>query len=366
MKKNRIVKNVIENGRIVSGPDYRDMGAVLLFVFLLPYIISFFFGNAGSGYEEEENISAVMGTKIFEEDYKKADFIVRNKTAAGTESMPLETYLTCRLPATISMDYEPEALKAQAVILRTELMRSYYDSMDGGNGKAGKDNVTYNKDGKHYIYVESGLAMTDGSVYEKCKAAVSETKGMYMTYNGYPIMAPYFAVSAGATRNGNEVFKCEDYPYLKSVMCERDFTALEYAQTVRMNKKTFLLRLKEAYPELVPEEGVIDSISIESVSIDSMLKIERDRAGYVTEVSAGGAVISGEAFRAAFSLASSCFTVEEEGKTILSDNIIIKSKGIGHGLGFGQYGANEAAKKGSDFIDILNYFFSDIVIEKTE
>lgn len=46
--------------------------------------------------------------------------------------------------------------------------------------------------------------------------------------------------------------------------------------------------------------------------------------------------------------------------------IVIKVKGVGHGLGFCQYGANEAAKKGSDYIDILNYFFSEIVIEKTE
>lgn len=359
MRKNRIVKNVIESKRIVSGPDYRDLGAVLLFVFLLPYIISFFFGNAGSGYDEAEeggNIRAVMGTEIFEEDYKTADYIVCNKTAAGTESMPLETYLTCRLPATISMDYEPEALKAQAVILRTELMRSYYDSMDNGSGDTGNSKTAYNKDGRQYICVESALTMTDGSVYEKCKAAVGETKGMYMTYNGYPIKAPYFAVSAGATRNGNEVFRSEEYPYLKSVMCERDFTASEYAQTVRMNKTAFLLRLKEAYPGLAPEEG----------SIDSILQIERDRADYVQEIRIGSTVIAGEAFRAVFSLSSSCFTVEEENKTILSDMIVIKSKGIGHGLGFGQYAANEAAKKGSDFIDILNYFFSDIVIEKTE
>ena len=44
--------------------------------------------------------------------------------------------------------------------------------------------------------------------------------------------------------------------------------------------------------------------------------------------------------------------------------MILKTKGVGHGLGFCQYGANEAAKRGNDYIDILNYFFSDTVIEK--
>ena len=37
--------------------------------------------------------------------------------------IPLETYLAGRLPATVNMEYEMEALKAQAVVLRTELMK---------------------------------------------------------------------------------------------------------------------------------------------------------------------------------------------------------------------------------------------------
>ena len=43
MKEKEIIKNVIENKRVVTGPDYRDMGAILLFI-LLPYIVSFSLG----------------------------------------------------------------------------------------------------------------------------------------------------------------------------------------------------------------------------------------------------------------------------------------------------------------------------------
>ena len=56
---------------------------------------------------------------------------------------------------------------------------------------------------------------------------------------------------------------------------------------------------------------------------------------------------------------SSCFEIVDEGNTV-----VLKTKGVGHGLGFCQYGANEAAKRGNDYIDILNYFFSDTVMEK--
>lgn len=339
MKKYRIAKRIIENKRIVSTPDYRDMGAVLLFVFLFPYIVAFFFGNVSTEYEETQ---------------ESTSFIVCNTTLAGTEKMPLETYLACRLPVTIDTSCEPETLKAQAVILRTELMKAYRDGLEqeGDTPVNSKE-----QDGKKYIYVESVVAMTDGEEYEKCRAAVNSTKGMYMTYKEKPIKAPYFALSAGMTRNGNEVLKSTEYPYLKSVMCERDFTADEYVQTVRINETAFFLRLQEVYPQIAWEEGK---------ELTDILRIDRDRANYVTKIEAGNFSMSGETFRSIFSLNSSCFTVELENNAIINDTVVIKVKGVGHGLGFCQYAANEAAKKGSDFVDILNYFFTDIVIEKTE
>lgn len=356
MKKLEIMKNGIKDRRNGSRPDYRDVAAVLLFIFLLPYIVSFFFGNAGSEGREGEGDNAEGGTEwikngeagpeLFEEDIGKAEFIVCNTTAAGTEKMPLETYLVIRLPSTINMEYEMEALKAQAVVLRTEMMRLYYDSArEEQEGKAPPLQ-------KGYIYVESNLVKTDGDIYEKCKEAVSSTRGMYLAYEGYPINAPYFAVSAGATRNGNEVFGSENYKYLKSVVCGRDFTSEDYIHSIRISKADFLEKMQELCPKIVWEEGE---------ALEEVFSLRRDRAGYVLEIRSEKGTVTGEVFRKAFSLNSSCFEWQEE-----EGAIIIKSKGVGHGLGFCQYGANEAAKKGSDYIDILNYFFSEIVIEKTE
>ncbi len=329
-----IIKNVLKKRRIVPGPDYRDFGAILLFIFLVPYIVSFFFGNTGQrkngGGQGTEAGTAMTETEMFQEDLKKTEFIVYNKTAVGTEMIPLETYLVSRLPVTIDMGYEMEALKAQAVVLRTELMKQAE-----AEGKC--------------IYVESGVVNTEAEEYERSKEAVSSTKGMFLVYENEIITAPYFTVSAGATRNGNEVFGSDEYNYLKSVMCERDFTSEHYAGSVRMSRHTFWNRLGEFMENMEYEEaGGVDR-----------LMLERDRAGYVTEVSVKGDTISGEVFRDAFGLNSSCFEIEEEG-----DMVIIRTKGTGHGLGLCQYGANEAAKKGSDYIDILNYFFSDTVIEK--
>lgn len=345
MKKSEIINHIFNsrfnNRRNDAEPGGRDVAAVLLFIFLFPYIVSFFFGNVGNSTEQMEEAVGSGGTELFQDDMEKAEFIVCNTTEAGMEKMPLETYLVSRLPATVPMEYEMEALKAQAVVLRTELLRRYYDTRNEPR-----------EDGKCYIYVESNIIQTDGAFYEKCKEAVGSTRGMYLTYEGYPILAPYFAVSAGATRNGNEVFGNDDYDYLKSVICGRDFTSEDYIHTLRVSRDIFMEKLREIEPGAVWEEGK---------TLEEAFLVIKDRAGYVAEVDAGGAVVSGERIRKAFLLNSSCFEWREE-----RDDVIIKTKGVGHGLGLCQYGANEAAKKGSDFIDILNYFFSGVVIEKTE
>lgn len=133
MSKKEIIKNVLKSRRVVTRPDYRDLGAILLFILLVPYIVSFFFGNVGAedtreGGGQQEGSGAQSG--VFQDDIKKSEYIVYNKTAAGTERMPLETYLVNCLPSTIDMGYEMETLKAQAVVLRTELMKQ---AEGGGN-----------------------------------------------------------------------------------------------------------------------------------------------------------------------------------------------------------------------------------------
>lgn len=327
MEKHQIIRNVKKNKRIASEPGYRDLGAVLLFIFLFPYLISFLFKNT-------ENISGTVT------EMEEGSYTVCNSTEAGMEKIPLESYLINRLSSTINMEYEPETLKAQAVVLRTELIREYYNNQ--------KENKC--------IYVATTLAQVDEKTYEKCKKAVTDTIGMYMTYEGYPIMAPYCAISAGMTRNAKEVFNSEEYPYLKSVRCERDFSAENYMQIIRINKLEFLNQLENICP------GISSDInSLDKKDITDMVKVKRDRADYVMDMEIGKNVTSGETFREKFSLNSACFTVEQE-----KNEILLKTKGVGHGLGLSQFAANEAAKRGSDFIDILNYFFTDIVIEKTE
>ena len=42
---------------------------------------------------------------------------------------------------------------------------------------------------------------------------------------------------------------------------------------------------------------------------------------------------------------------------------MISGGGFGHGIGMSQNGANEMAKKGKNYIDILTLFFHDVEIK---
>ena len=58
-------------------------------------------------------------------------------------------------------------------------------------------------------------------------------------------------------------------------------------------------------------------------------------------------------------LRSSDFTVSESGS-----NIVFTTKGWGHGVGMSQYGANEMAKAGYNYSQILKHYYTGITIVK--
>ena len=75
----------------------------------------------------------------------------------------------------------------------------------------------------------------------------------------------------------------------------------------------------------------------------------------MTRVQYGTTIANGEAVRAALGLNSACFYLSE-----LEGKIRIVTKGIGHGLGFSQYGAEQMAKRGSSYRELLQYYYRDV------
>ena len=271
-------------------------GAVFIVILFVPCLLTIYFQGEGL-------LSGFAGRELSDTEKKVIRLV--------SEEMP--------------GSYETEALKAQAVIARTNLYRDPDMEI-----KENEDNLKENLD--------------------RITFCVEDTRGEILTCKGEPIDAAYHAVSSRRTRNAAEVPGQEDKTYLASVDSSQDIKAEEYLTIVYMEKKEMAGKLEPLLEkEKVDPEKLPDSLKIQ----------ERDSAGYVTKIQYGEITLNGEAVRAALGLPSACFYFSQ-----LEGRVRITVKGLGHGLGMSQYGANEMAKEGKDYREILNYYYQDIRIEK--
>lgn len=216
----------------------------------------------------------------------------------------------CRLAQEVSEEYEEEMLKAQAVLVRTSIYREQEEGTDGQEETV-------------YADISAGWRRSLESAWDA-------TEGLVLTYKDAPILAPFHRLSNGKTRSGTEVLGSEEYVYLQPVACPKDVVAEEQIGTL-----------------------VLDVANIKILS--------KDDSGYVTEVQIGEETCTGEQFRDTYGISSASFlSYSADSQTR------IVTRGIGHGLGLSQHTANEMAKEGKTWEEILLYFFKDVKIQKTE
>lgn len=260
-------------------------------------------------------------------------------TTAETGDTDVEVFVPGVLAAQISASDEPEMLKAQAVIVRTQI----YKMME--------EQGIANLEAKHLSQYMSLSEMEKvwgyhkmQEYYEKYKQAAEETSGIVMKYQGKYIEPSYHAVSNGNSRDGNQVYHSEDYPYLQQVENPYDILSENYIKVMMFDKKAMAEKLSAA-------------LGGEKLSEDLMSRItcEEDGAGYGIKIKIGDHVMAGEEFRRILELNSACFELEE-----VDGKIRITTKGLGHGIGLSQFNANEMAKNGDDYRTILSYYFKNI------
>lgn len=268
----------------------------LTIIVLLPYIITAFINGPGMVSSSRVNTARV-----------------KVKTDVGTVEMTMEEYCIGILAKEIPVDYKIEALKAQAILVRTEV----YARLKEGGPDTELEGSFWTKEKMEEVW---GAVKTSAN-YKRFERVWQETEGQILTYEGNPAKTSFFRLSNGSTRDGKEVLGDEGCPYLKIVDCPLDIEAREQIQTV-----------------------TLDDMDAEITQCDT--------AGYVLTVRVGNESMSGEEFRDSYHLASSCFTFQK-----YNGKLRITTRGVGHGLGMSQYTANEMAKSGADAEAILGYFF---------
>lgn len=226
----------------------------------------------------------------------------------------------------VPITYEEETLKAQVIMARSYIQSTKAQtiqsmSIDEMKQLWGSD---YNKN------------------YDKLKMAVQTTKNIILTYNNEPIQPIYHWQSAGITQDPLDVWELE-VPYLSSVESKWDTLSPDLIKEKQYSIEEFINTINDYYTTPI----------LEAYNLEAQIQIvERGKGGYVKSIQIGNQLMGGEDFRKLLDLRSSCFAIAyNEGQ------VKITTKGIGHGVGLSQYGANEMAKEGKDFKAILSHYF---------
>ncbi len=324
----------------------------VMFCFLLPIVFTKPFPTAqasGENVEVKENESEEQTAKQ-EYDYKQYNTIKLLHASTGEiEELPLDTYLYGVVSSEMPASFEKEALKAQAVVARTYTI---YKIQNNSQKHEGADICDNSACCQAWISKEDRLAKWEESTREeywnKIVTAVEETKGKIITYEGKPINAFFHANSGGKTETTLNVWGGSGYPYLQTVSTAGEEGYTQYQSEVTCTKQEFVDKIKEKHSDFTIDFSQENCIQV----------LEYTDGDRVKTIQIGNLSFSGVEIRTIFGLRSANFTITIEG-----DNIKFSVLGYGHGVGMSQTGADSMAKAGSDYVEIIQHFYTGVEVE---
>ena len=297
-------------------------------------VINFFYSFTSTKF-----ITGFISNKLKEKNTENKVNIRVLKEDNTVENIDLEEYLIGVVSSEVPVSFEDEALKAQAVASRTYALKQIENNKDQNY------DVTDNTLSQVYSTVDE-LKDKWGSnfdeYYSKIKKIVNETKGEYVSYDNDYIYAFFFSTSNGYTEDNKNVFGA-DLPYLKIVDSSFD----EEESSAFLTETTFT------------KDEFYNKLDMEYSNELNISNVNRSDSNRVLYLEINGENFKGREFQKLLGLRSNDFTIEEQ-----ENDILITTKGFGHGVGLSQYGANALAKQKKNYQEILKYYYQGTELKK--
>jgi stage II sporulation protein D len=265
--------------------------------------------------------------------------VIRDRDSNFTliNHLQLEDYLKGIAVREVSHYWPMEALKAEVVAFRTYAL---YQMLQNKN----KDK-DYDVTADIYSQVYAGRAAERYRINE----AVDRTKAEILTYNNRIFPAFYHSTCAGHTASA-VLWGLELAP-LKGVRCYYCKESPHFNWSRSLSKNTVINALNRAGYRI---KGIKDILAIardESGRVGKLLIIY---AGQGREVSAKDLrdIIGPDIIR------STNFQLQVKG-----ESVEFRGTGWGHGVGLCQWGAYFMAKSGSDYREILQYYYPGSILK---
>lgn len=277
---------------------------------------------------------------------------VQRESGGKRETVDFEEYVKGVVASEMPSEFEEEALKAQAVAARTYSLAKLLNAKEKGNSSAHPKAPVC--DTVHCQVYQDKAQLKKGKGpswmkedWKKISAAVDDTKGELLYYDGKLVQQALFhSSSGGKTENCEDVF-ASAVPYLVSVESPYEEDATHKKETLTLSLSEFSAKIRDAYPD-----RAFGSVAAKNIKI-----LSRSSGGRVDEMRIGSETLTGKQVREALGLYSANFTLSLE-----NDTITFTTKGSGHGVGMSQYGANGMAKEGYDYKEILEHYYSGTTV----
>ncbi len=247
-------------------------------------------------------------------------------------TLDLESYIKGVLYHEISHKWPMDAIKAQAVAVRTYAMY--------------QKEIMKNKN--YDVTADTSSQVYGGYTAETSKTnrAVNFTRGEVLLYRNKIFPAYFHATCGGITENAAELWNIDIEPLRGSRVCGFCRESPHYFWKSRME----LTAVRKKVGALYTLKGDLANISVSSRNPSG-----RIRSLELRDSNKKSVVISAKDFRAALGpdvLRSTNFSIILE-----NPYVVFAGKGWGHGVGLCQWGAFGMSKKGYSYTEILEFYY---------
>lgn len=305
--------------------------------------------DGGEGARKEFSISGIYQLLPPAGPSFSSPFPLRIKAPPGglviVVSMPIEQYVQHVLMAESSNFQNPEALKAMAVAAR-----SYANKFIGQHAKEGFD----------FCDTTHCQAFYWRSVTEQIRTAAEATQGEYLSYQGKIAATFYHQNCGGTTAAASETWSQISEPYLavhSDPFC-LSRGGLHWETTLTHQQINKALR----------ESGLQPPKNWQTLEISS-----RNSSGRARTVSLSGGdpasfSLSGSSLQFAVNRVFGWNNIRSDLFDVRTSvgGILFSGRGAGHGVGLCQAGAEEMAREGKTYKEILSFYFPGTQVASSE
>jgi stage II sporulation protein D len=264
------------------------------------------------------------------------DLVRHGPGLAVISEVPLEEYVAGVVRAEVGERWPLEALRAQAVAVRT--YAAYHRQLNAAK--------------PFHILASTAHQQYAGRVAESSVvwSATQETAGQVLRLDGQLFPAFYHTESGGHTEEPGSVFAARNMPPLRAVVCPHSTGSPHYAWSLELP----LPAVAEALRRGGTDVGDVTEIEVPERTVSQRALTVAVRG------TRGTASLRGNDFRRLVgydTLKSTLFTVATERGVVR-----FTGRGYGHGVGLCQWGARGMAEQGYTMVQILEFYYPGAVL----